>query len=51
MSAHPFLGPDLGCGMNRPGFAEGRLSLEVYSRLALPDAQHRYDQEISKFPV
>jgi hypothetical protein len=24
---------------------------EVYSRLALPDAQHRYDQEISKFPV
>jgi len=27
------------------------LSLEVYSRLALPDAQHRYDQEISKFPV
>ncbi|MGZ6870168.1 MAG: tyrosine-type recombinase/integrase [Frankiaceae bacterium] len=28
-----------------------RQSLEVYSRLALPDAQHRYDQEISKFPV
>ena len=28
-----------------------RQSLEVYSRLALPDAQHRYDQEITQFPV
>jgi integrase/recombinase XerD len=28
-----------------------RQSLEVYSRLALPEAQHRYDQEITKFPV
>jgi len=28
-----------------------RLLDEVYSRLALSDAQHRYDQEITKFPV
>ncbi len=28
-----------------------RQSLEVYSRLAISDAQHRYDQEITKFPV
>ncbi len=28
-----------------------RQSLEIYSRLALPDAQYRYDQEITKFPV
>ena len=51
MSAHPFLGPDLGCGMNRPGLSRVGCPSEVYSRLALPDAQHRYDQEISKFPV
>jgi len=50
MSAHPFLGPDLGCGMNRPGLPRVGCP-SVYSRLALPDAQHRYDQEISKFPV
>ena len=28
-----------------------RQSLEIYSRLALPEAQYRYDQEITKFPV
>jgi integrase/recombinase XerD len=29
----------------------GRQSLEVYSRLAIGDAQKEYDQVISKFPI
>jgi integrase/recombinase XerD len=28
-----------------------RQSLEIYSRLALPDAQHAYDHAIRHFPV
>jgi integrase/recombinase XerD len=30
---------------------ESRQSLEIYSRLALGDAQQRYDQVITRFPV
>ena len=30
---------------------ESRQSLEIYSRLALVDAQQRYDQVITRFPV
>lgn len=28
-----------------------RKSLEIYSRLAIADAQHEYDQVIGRFPV
>ena len=28
-----------------------RQSLEIYSRLAIADAQHEYDQVIGRFPV
>jgi hypothetical protein len=32
-------------------FNAARTSLEIYSRLALTDAQQTYDQAITKFPV
>ena len=30
---------------------ESRISLEIYSKLALNDAQEKYDAVISKFPI
>ena len=30
---------------------ESRISLEIYSKLAINDAQEKYDAVISKFPI
>jgi len=38
-------------GPSSPEAVHSRQSLEVYSRIALADAQQRYEQVIDRFPV